>query len=385
MSLARNKKGIELSTLAEILLVVVATGFIIGVFTATSSQAEEKTSENLCMGFNALRFGTQVEAGPVSFNVAPRACKTLEKGDLPGKDYKNHVSGVKEGAKAEIRDMMARCWWMWLEGNQKNIFDSRWYNLQNGCFVCYTFSLGKGTETFSYNEFVNSLEAPYYAIDKSDRCAPGGQGGKCMPSCDKSSTYFSKEVASNRCKQNDKCCISDDNRDECKNKGGQCQNGPSGEFTEYNPKWACKEGACYIKKENMASYLDYIQGTKGISGGAGKVLFGDNAGVGPGQKYAVTFVSPGKNWNLNTLIGVGGTLAVGATAIVGIFSGVGTLPTLWAIKVGIDVAVIGGTSTAALAYLTGGTGEIKDTNMIVVSKYDTVASKCAIEPGVGET
>ena len=43
MSLARNKKGIELTTLIEILLVVVAAGLIIGVITMASSRADEKT------------------------------------------------------------------------------------------------------------------------------------------------------------------------------------------------------------------------------------------------------------------------------------------------------------------------------------------------------
>ena len=90
MSLARNKKGLELSTLIEIFLVILATGLIIGVFTVASGRAEEKTSENLCRGFNALRFGTQVETPVGNFNIAPRACKTIDKGDLPGKDYKDY-------------------------------------------------------------------------------------------------------------------------------------------------------------------------------------------------------------------------------------------------------------------------------------------------------
>ena len=47
MSLARNKRGIELATLIEMILIVVATGLIIGVFTVTSSRADEQTSQNL--------------------------------------------------------------------------------------------------------------------------------------------------------------------------------------------------------------------------------------------------------------------------------------------------------------------------------------------------
>lgn len=292
MSLARNKKGIELTTIIEILLVVVATGLIIGTFVAASNRAEEKTSENLCRGFNALRFGTKVEEGPVSFNIVPRACKVINKKEaVPSKDYKYYIDGPVEGAKAEIRNMMARCWWMWLEGNQQNIFDKGWYQ-KNGCFICYTFSLED--TSFDYQQFAVSLEAPYYAMDSSDRCAPGGQGGKCMPSCSKTLYEFSKEVASTRCGPNQKCCVAADAKDECVNKGGKCSISPSEPYTELFNQWQCASGKCYVQKDKMASYLDYIQGTKGVGGGAGKVLFAGDGKFEPGSKYAITFVSPGK-------------------------------------------------------------------------------------------
>ena len=90
MSLARNKRGMELSTLAEIILVLIGAGFLLSVFLVKSSQAEEKTSENLCRGFNALRFGTIVETPIGNYNVAPRACKTIDKKDLPEKEYKDN-------------------------------------------------------------------------------------------------------------------------------------------------------------------------------------------------------------------------------------------------------------------------------------------------------
>ena len=118
MSLVQNKKGIEMTTLIQIFLAVAAVGLIIGVVANVSLRAEEKESELLCKTFNEIRFGTEVEKGPFSFNVAPRACKVIDKKNVPSKDYKDHIAGVQEGAKGEIRDLMARCWWMWLEGIQ---------------------------------------------------------------------------------------------------------------------------------------------------------------------------------------------------------------------------------------------------------------------------
>lgn len=368
MYLARSKRGIELTTLIGIFLAVLAGGLIIGVFIALSNQANEKTSENLCRGFNAIRFGTQVSTPVGSFNVAPRACKIIDKNNLPGKDYKYHINGPKEGAKAEIRNLMAKCWWMFLEGQQQNMFESKWYNLQNGCFVCYTFSIDKDVGSFSYQEFAESMDAPYYSIDSTDRCAPGGEGGKCMTSCNINSDYFSKEVASNRCKPNEKCCIAADNRDECKNKGGQCLSNPSGEYSLLYDKWQCTSGnKCYVKIDTIASYKDYVERI----GGKGKIVFGDNEDFKSGSKYAITFISPGKRVGWDLALGPGAAILTGLA--LNIIPG-GQLVT--------GLVALGGIVFGSAVTINAGT--VKDINYILLSKYDTVASECAIESGVGQ-
>ena len=401
MSLGRNKRGIEWSTLIEILLVIVATGFIIGIFSAAAGKADEKTAENLCRGFNALRFGINEKIG---FSLAPRACKTIDKKDVPSKDYIGHVKGIREGAKAEVRDLMARCWWMWIEGNQRDMFSTSTLSIDEKCFICYTFLIDESVRTISYADFSNSLNEPYYAIDGTDRCAPGGQGGWCMDLCNEE---FSREVPSNKCNQHEsglieagdtaikgtsleqlykdpaasngvsrKCCVS---KSECVNKGGKCLDGPLGVYTIYYKNWKCDKGGCYIQPAKSASYLDYIQGTKGVNGGAGKVLFGDDAGINPNTKYAITFLSPGREWNPATMIGLattGTTLYwTGGIIVTGIATG------------GVSIAtVVAATGlTAASGYFTSQyTGSVNDINYIMVSKYDTVKNHCAVETGVGE-
>ena len=47
MSLGQNKKGIEFATLIEIILVLIGTGLLIGVFLIAAARADEKTAENL--------------------------------------------------------------------------------------------------------------------------------------------------------------------------------------------------------------------------------------------------------------------------------------------------------------------------------------------------
>ncbi len=400
MSLDQNKRGgLEFGTIIEALLILITFIVIVTVFKIAASRADEKTQENLCRGFNAIRYGTQELTG---LQIGPRACKTIDKKDVPGDDYKEHVDGIKAGAQAEIRDLMARCWWMWLEGNQKNMFEKSWYNIKNGCFICYTFSLDKGVGRISYNDFSASLSEPYYAVDGTDRCASAGQGGWCMDECN---SEFPKEVPSNKCNpqisgfletgeriieatstpeeteqgensdslQTRKCCISEN---ECESRGGKCFSDPNEEYTIYYKNWKCNSNkGCYIKPEKSASYLDYIQGTKGVQSGAGKVLFFNDGGFQSKQKYAITFISPGREMDWDIFKGPG----------IAIVTGAGTRALLYFIPYAGQVALAVQLAGAIYgSYETITAGDINDLNYILVSKYDNVKSKCAQEAGVGE-
>ena len=389
MPLARNKKGEEIRYLVEIIIVLLVMGAIIGIIYGISGKANEKTSETLCRTFNALRYGTKVETKPADFNIAPRACSTINKENpLPSKDFKGHPLGAEEGAQAEIRDLMTICWDMWLNGHQKNMFDKKWYNLENGCFVCYTFTLDKSLKHISYEDFSASLSQPFYAVDDTDKCAPFGQGGKCKPSCDTGTDYFSKEVTGLRsCQPGFKCCIASDSRDTCKNKGGRCMSAPDGEYNMLysNPQWKCSNSGlnCYMKQKNIASYLDYIQGSGGVIGGAGKVLFAQDGGFSPGNLYAITFVSPGKEFDMGT--GKGLFLAAAGTAatIYMTVQTAGLAPI--ALMVAKGAIVAGAAYTSFEAFTTANSGSVQDINYLLISKYDSVSKNCAIEAGAGQT
>lgn len=417
MPLHRSKKGgLELSTLAEIILILLAAGLIIYIFNYAAGRAAEKTSEKLCRGFNALRFATKIDKGPLTINAVPRACKTIDKKDLPGNDYKDYVGGLGEGAKAELRDMMANCWYMWLEGKQPNIFDTSTTSLQNKCFVCYTFSLQNGV-SITVPEFISSLDYPYQAIDSSSRCAPADQGGYCMNPC---SSPFSRAISSTACanpykpersgdyggagasgtygkpdnnvkKSTDltsglKCCIADDRKDECINKGGSCSPTPIDKYHLYN-KWACSKGNCYVQDENFVSYLDYVQGTNGAKGGAGFIVYEDKIkndnGLLSGKKYAVTLISPGNSWGVDTWAWGGATVAIPVAVGAAAYYGGGLISVLPA----FITKNLGGTLVVAewFAYeKLQKSGTLTGYNFIYLSEYDAVSNKCQIEAGVGE-
>jgi hypothetical protein len=370
MDLARDKKGIELSTIIEIILVVVAAGLIISVFTLASNKADEKTSETLCRGFNSIRFLTKVDKGPLSFNVAPNACKTIDVKDLPTKNYitSDDVSALKKSTAYQIRDMATKCWWMWLEGRQTNMFSTSTLSFENKCFVCYTFSIDKDTGFITTDSFYNTLNEPYFATDTSDKCASGG-GGKCMSSC---SEDLPKDASSSKCQPDQKCCVADN---ECESKGGKCaETYPDDGYVEYN-KWPCKSGkTCYVSSGVSGTYFDYIQGTKG-EGGLGFIVQPDDMTLFDSNNYyAITLISPGNHPSWDTF-GYGSVTAV---------LGVGTLAATWFSPIGKANILAGGSTLTAVEYkMTQKSGDAQ-ANYLYISKYDDVKDKCLAETGAGQ-
>jgi len=352
------------------ILLLVTAGILIAFVTYISANADEKAAEELCRSFNVLRFGTQLEVAGVKVNTAPRACKTIDKGDIPNKDYAN-LNTPKDGAKAQIRGMMAKCWYMWLEGRQTNMMDTSTLSLSsssNKCFACYDFVLQKDAGSISMNELLVSLEDAYIAKDSSDRCAAGG-GGYCKSSCDGMHT---KESVSIRCKENQKCCVNSEATNECINKGGKCSTNLETGYARFD-KWQCKTGNCFVKQENFGSYLDYLQGT-GAGEGRGYLVFQENfKGFEPGKMYGITLVSPGNSWSWGTSGFVGGAafVVLGAGAIT--------------YFTGFNPHVISGgiAATTYTVILAQGSGT-PNINFLYISDYDSIKDKCAVQAGVGQ-
>lgn len=356
-----NKKGMQLATIISIILLVVATGAILGVYNKAFTDADDKTIENVCRGTNALRYGTETDVGVGQINVIPRGCKTIDKKeDIPSSQYQGKYSSNTEAAKAELREMTARCWWMWLEGIDKNMFNQQLWEGRK-CFICYTFSVEEGAG-FSYSDFISSMAAsPYTARDDSDECAGGG-GGECRNSC---GADFPRETPSAKCREGEKCCVAQNLQDECINKGGRCaSSNPSGH--QLYTKWSCagRNERCYVQDQNFASYFDYITGIAGLEGGKGLILLDDSAGFfSSGKKYAISFMSPDEHATWKTWVGF---TAAGAGAVaVGVLTGGLTVPAIIA---------LGGSSLTALL-----TAEADEHNFVYLSEFDNVAQACVIE------
>jgi len=289
--------------------------------------------------------------------------------DLPTKEYK--TDNLKESTANQIRDMTAKCWWMWLEGRQTNMFSTSTLSFANKCFVCYTFSIDKDTSFIPVETFYRSLNDPYFASDLSEKCASGG-GGNCMSKCEGD---YSKETSSSKCQPDQKCCVADN---ECESKDGKCAETPP-PGTKAFDKWICKSGkTCYVNEATYGTYFDYIQGTKG-DGGLGFLVQPDNmATFDSNNYYAITFVSPGNTANWDTL---GKAIGTVATAAASVYATVQTIPL--SLGVGTNVAAGGTVATAFMYKITQKSGDAS-ANYLYISKYDDVKDKCLAETGAGQ-
>lgn len=383
-----KKADMTMVFLISTIILILSLVVIVSVWDKFFSKAEESTAESLCMGFNALRVRTKVDKAGISFNTIPLTCKTLDK-VIPSDIYPQ----TKEGAMEEMRGLVAKCWWMFLEGAAQNAFakDKLWPWGNAPCFTCYRFKIKKdikGLNEVSWTEFDQSLIETTYLADITsgfDDCAPIG-GGVCItdkPDGTKCSSNHVKykdlktAVSSNKCDKDEHCCISG-KFDECENKGGKCIDLDSrdscktkgGDYKNQYDKWNCRTGACCIRDENYYSYLKYVQSFRGD--GVILAALKEQKFVPEREQYAVTFVSPHVEcgWGCKALLGV--TTVVTGGVIVGLSIATGGI----AIPILIGGAVGAGGAAAILAKMTA----IKDLNAILISELDTVQTQCAVQP-----
>lgn len=332
MHFYRNKKSIIKAVFVGILILlggfIIVTTFFVQVLNA----AEKKTAEAICK-FSVLsreKSYTEIKVTPAELKVGsvatPLFCKTIDK-FIP-KD--NDAS--EEGVKRELAGLMASCWNEFGEGYIKDVFKQGDPVNQN-CFVCYTASL-KGTSKFkgkiSATDFRRYMfESAHKASHQSDNCKVGGgfcinteRREDCFGQIQADPSYITIDEKNSVCKQSGKssCCYTGY---ECWDSGGTCKsiNPDPNHYAEYD-EWKCPSGIkCFIKKENMYSYGDYIQSY----GGQGSFMILSD--IEPGDTYAISFGSPTGECGWCKYVGLtaGAGTVIGALAIGVPTGGVGTV------------------------------------------------------------
>ncbi|MBW2974312.1 hypothetical protein KY366_01210 [Candidatus Woesearchaeota archaeon] len=280
--------------LISICLLLFSTVVIIGIWNVGISRAEDPVSELLCRNFNAARTKTKVKV--LDFNVintVPRTCKTLEK-EVPSEDYLEKEDKSLQAAMLEMSDLAARCWWMWLEGIEDDMFGTRWFG-DDKCFICYTFDIKKDVDPFQASLFKKFLDDRVYITeDTSDMCNVNG-GGWCREKCEDDE----RQIPSTRCPEEEidgeikqqLCC---NKKVECINKGGICEDKCDSNYKEY-PGWSCRGGEgekCCIEKEDFLTYTGYVQSYMG----EGAIIVSVDEFQPSKETYALSFISKTSNF-----------------------------------------------------------------------------------------
>ena len=345
MFFKKNKRGVGtgMGIVAGLILLVLSAIVIIVVIQHSAKSADEKVQVDLCRVSNEIHEAVDSKK-PFFLPSTPQVCNTIEKikeeSKVPIKSYPQDSIGIKD----EIVDMVKNCWYMWLEGSRLNIFKDNWYkSSQSGCHMCYMFQIKEIKEKnqiveISSDAVENWMRNPYFAMDSSDECS-NKVGGFLLNSVDSKldeescdqihvrpdasdkwtevSSKKAREKGVDEHKENVKCCINKELPNECENKGGICvvlqeednpetlnkdETRPPSTFPKYYPGWICPKAKqkCFVKDENLVTYLDYIT-LYGPNGGILEITqdvdefnWVDNKGLTfvNDRTYAVSYVAP---------------------------------------------------------------------------------------------
>jgi hypothetical protein len=288
-----NKRG-QFRFLINVLIVLIAGIIILDIFRAYLPGVSRAYAEELCRGSNAIKNRVQWE--PLhgwKWSLFPRVC---EKTDI---DIPEHGKN-KDAAMADIRDMVATCWWMWLEGLEENVFGAT-KTIPRGlqrCFICYSFRIKKGIKPFKATDLDASLDENEYTVqDLSDKCA-GNFGGYCVDRENKCNDNLPNVYKKGECEENQKCCYN--RKFECWSRGGDCKTRCSSDEHEFHSEfWSCpRRRVCCVNKENsFLTYREYVQKYQG----KGAIEIEPNLIFYPqgeeyAEDYAVTFKSDTTRW-----------------------------------------------------------------------------------------
>jgi len=258
-------KKSAMQTLVNIAIILIGFIIIISVIYQFFSKADEAAAEAICRASVAAREKTFKEtlggAGP-NLKLSPILCKTIDK-ELPIKK-----EGTRDDIKKDFGELIAKCWWQFGQGlvDGKKIFGEKFPLGKDKCFICYTATV-RSTKYFSKAEL----------ITKSD-----------LESWLSQHFYEAIETRHSYTQQD-----SSRRKTECEQKGGECLQKCTPTKKVFS-EWNCPpRKVCCVDRENLMSYLDYVQS----SGGEGRIAIVDGLTIKPGETYAVSiaFDTP-KNW-----------------------------------------------------------------------------------------
>ncbi|MDD5086363.1 MAG: hypothetical protein PHV16_01295 [Candidatus Nanoarchaeia archaeon] len=156
-----HKKGITRDFLLFLIITVLGFIIIVMVINIFMNRANPEMTESVCRASVLARakavFEIKVKGVDVTtVSLLPITCKTQENIKL---------SGSEDQIMEQISYMSARCWWMFLNGEYKNVFDEHAFFSGKRCFRCYIFTIKEKGIEIKPDELINHMYENNYIDD----------------------------------------------------------------------------------------------------------------------------------------------------------------------------------------------------------------------------
>jgi len=151
----QNRKAVAKAFLVLMLTAIISFGIVLFAMNQFFTRADQEVNEQACRASILTRVKSlmRIKLGPISHEVDPFPiiCKTQQK----------VLEGDKDQVMMQISDLSARCWWMFLNGEYRNIFNKNYFFSENMCFICYTFSIDEKM-SIKGDELMDYMDEHYY-------------------------------------------------------------------------------------------------------------------------------------------------------------------------------------------------------------------------------
>lgn len=163
--LAKERKGMAISELIGLLLILVSTTLLI-VFIRGASDAASNTSDKNCAASVLNRYAN-IKASGSTVETPITGCQPKEV-NINGNDLSTNSDIARAQVEKQIADQMASCWSTWGRGNYQLFLNEGQY-----CGQCAVISLDKAAQTkvsdmSDFGKFIDTTKAPGTLVTYSE-------------------------------------------------------------------------------------------------------------------------------------------------------------------------------------------------------------------------
>jgi hypothetical protein len=148
-----------------LIITTVGVLIIILVINIFMGRLNDEVSEDVCRASILARAKAVFKVKVLGHDMAevsllPITCKTKENVEL---------SGDRDAMLEQISYMSARCWWMFLNGEYRELFSEANFLGKKKCFMCYIFNVKTNLDDpITADEIIKYMDTHYYIGDQNN-------------------------------------------------------------------------------------------------------------------------------------------------------------------------------------------------------------------------